>query len=131
MAVLAASWLVQGVLLAAGPAPEARHTLGLFLLTAAVALLVPLAASGRSNLAASAVIGCATLRMALTGIHQLTRSPSWEDAAGATGLALTLLALYGATAFALEDTHGRPVLPVGRYGSGSGATEEPGIRPLL
>ncbi|WP_051838029.1 GPR1/FUN34/YaaH family transporter [Streptomyces sp. NRRL F-2580] len=134
MAVLAASWLVQGALLAAGPASEARHTLGVFLVTAAAALLVPLAASGATKLAASAVIACATVRLALAGIHQLTRSPAWEDAAGAAGLALVLLALYAATAFALEDTGGRPALPVGRHGSGARAMEhgaEPGIRPLL
>lgn len=45
--------------------------------------------------------------------------------------ALTVLALYGSTAFALEDTHGRPILSVGRHGSGSRIREEPGIRPLL
>ncbi|MER7341786.1 hypothetical protein ABT403_28615 [Streptomyces sp. NPDC000075] len=39
-----------------------------------------------------------------------------------------------ATAMALEDTRGRPVLPVGRHGSGARAVEEgaePGVRPLL
>ncbi|MFE5561193.1 GPR1/FUN34/YaaH family transporter [Streptomyces sp. NPDC056544] len=134
MAVLAAGWLVQGVLLSAGPAPEARHTLGLFLVVTAAALLVPLAAAGDSKLVASAVIGCAALRLALAGIQQLTRSPAWEDVAGAVGLALTVLALYAATAFALEDTRGRPVLPVGRHGPGARAVEEgtePGIRSLL
>ncbi|MFD9520718.1 GPR1/FUN34/YaaH family transporter [Streptomyces sp. NPDC059979] len=134
MAVLATGWLVQGVLLSAGPAPDARHTLGLFLLVTAAALLVPLAAAGGTKLVASAVIGCASLRLALTGIQQLTRSPAWENAAGAVGLALTVLALYAATAFALEDTRGRPLLPVGRRGPGARVMEEgtePGIRPLL
>ncbi|MFB6477431.1 GPR1/FUN34/YaaH family transporter [Streptomyces virginiae] len=134
MAVLATGWLVQGILLSAGPVPEARHALGLFLVVTAVALLVPIASAGAGKLAASVVIGCAALRLALTGIQQLTRSPTWEVAAGAAGLALTVLALYAATAFALEDTQGRPVLPVGRHGSGAQAMEEgaePGIRPLL
>ncbi|MGW6577475.1 GPR1/FUN34/YaaH family transporter [Streptomyces sp. NPDC054945] len=134
MALLATGWLVQGILLSAGPVPEARHTLGLFLLVTAVALLVPIAAAGAGKLAASAVIGCAALRLALAGIQQLTRSPTWQDAAGAAGLVLTAVALYAATAFALEDTRGHPVLPVGRHGSGARAVEagaEPGIRPLL
>ncbi|MFF4006630.1 GPR1/FUN34/YaaH family transporter [Streptomyces sp. NPDC001717] len=134
MAVLATGWLVQGVLLSAGPVPGAAHTLGLFLLVTAVTLVVPIASTGAGKLAASAVVGCAALRLALAGIQQLTGSPAWEDAAGAAGLALTVVALYSATAFALEDTRGRPVLPVGRYGSGARAVEdgaEPGVRPLL
>ncbi|MFI9743320.1 hypothetical protein [Streptomyces sp. NPDC052494] len=70
MALLATGWLVQGILLSAGPVPEARHTLGLFLLVTAVALLVPIAAAGAGKLAASAVIGCAALRLAAAGIQQ-------------------------------------------------------------
>lgn len=134
MAVLAASWLVQSAVLAEGPPAEARHTLGLFLLVTAAALLVPLAAAGRAKLVASAVIAMAAVRLSLAGIDQFTRSAAWEDAAGATGLALAALALYAAAAFAVEDTQGRPVLPVGRYGSGARAVEEgaePGVRPLL
>ncbi len=133
MAVLAGSWLVQGLLLG-GPGSEARHAFGLFLLMAAVVLLAPLAAAGDSKLAAAVVIGCAALRLALAGIHQLTWAPAWEDAAGAAGLALTVLALYAGTAFAMEDARGRPVLPVGRHGSGADAVKEgvePGIRGLL
>ncbi|MFD8985181.1 GPR1/FUN34/YaaH family transporter [Streptomyces sp. NPDC059564] len=134
MAVLAMAWLVEAGLLSAGRAPGGRHTLGLFLVAAAVALLVPLAASGRDKLAASAVIGCAALRLALDGIHRLAGGAAWETAAGAAGLLLTVLALYAAAAFALEDTRGRPVLPLGRHGSGAEEMEEgaePGIRSLL
>ncbi|MDX3540343.1 hypothetical protein PV721_39780 [Streptomyces sp. MB09-01] len=97
-------------------------------------LLAPLAAAGDSKLAAAVVIGCVALRLALAGTHQLTWAPAWEDAAGAVGLALTVLALYAGTAFAMEDARGRPVLPVGRHGSGAEAMEdgaEPGIRNLL
>ncbi|MEV6734280.1 GPR1/FUN34/YaaH family transporter [Streptomyces sp. NPDC051364] len=134
MAVLAAGWLVQGLLLAAGSAHQVSHVLGLFLLVAATALLVPLAAAGTGKLVASAVIGCAALRLAVAGIHQLTHDIGWEDAAGVIGVVLTALALYAAAAFALEDGRGRPVLPLGRHAGGARAVEngaEPGVRPEL
>ncbi|MEC4575787.1 hypothetical protein [Streptomyces virginiae] len=61
----------------AGPAPEARHALGLFLLVTAVSLLIPIAPAGEGKRpAASAVVGRAALRPALAGIQQLTRLPT-------------------------------------------------------
>ncbi|MGW6414825.1 hypothetical protein [Streptomyces sp. NPDC055055] len=134
MAVLAGSWLVQGILLTGGPVPGTRHVLGLFLLVTAAGLLVPVAAAGTGKLAASAVIGCAALRLCAAAVHELTGSPSWETAAGVIGLVLTGAALYAAAAFALEDSRHRPVLPVGRSGPRSEAVHqgrEPGQRPEL
>ncbi|MEU6865438.1 hypothetical protein ABZ924_19580 [Streptomyces sp. NPDC046876] len=134
MAVLAGSWLVQGVVLSAGPLPGTRHALGLFLLVTAASLLVPIAAADTGKIAATVVIACASLRLGATGLHELTRAPEWETASGVIGLVLTAAALYAAAAFALEDTRHRPVLPVGRPGSRSTAVRqrtEPGERPEL
>ncbi|MYS06319.1 hypothetical protein GTW71_07670 [Streptomyces sp. SID6041] len=134
MALLAGSWLVQGLLLTGGPVPGTRHALGLFLLVTAAGLLVPIAAAGTGKLAAGAVIACAALRLCATAVYELTGSPAWETAAGIIGLALTGAALYAAAAFALEDSRHCPVLPVGRSGPRSEAIhqgKEPGERPEL
>ncbi|MEU9160501.1 hypothetical protein AB0D29_09520 [Streptomyces sp. NPDC048424] len=128
MAVLAGSWLVQGGLLSVGPVPGARHVLGMFLLVTAASLLVPIAAAGTGKLAATAVIGCAALRLCAAGIHELTGARGWENTAGVIGLIVTVAALYAAAAFALEDARHRPVLPVGRRGPRYDAVGE-GIEP--
>ncbi|MGW0390543.1 GPR1/FUN34/YaaH family transporter [Streptomyces sp. NPDC003042] len=134
MGVLAGTWLAAGAGIAGWPPSEDARALGMFLILAAVALLVPIVADGLERPAASAALAAAAVTFLLTGIHALTGAGGWQAASGVAALVLTALALYAAAAFALEDSRGHPVLPVGRHGRAAHAVAdgtEPGIRPEL
>jgi uncharacterized protein len=118
MAVLAGTWGAIGLVTLTSPPGSASPGLGVLLLAAAAAMLVP-AAAATTKLAAAAVMLLACLRFAVTGVAQLTGSPTWLTAAGITGLVLAVVALYAAFAFELEDVRHRTVLPVGRRAAGS------------
>jgi uncharacterized protein len=141
MGLLSGTWLVIGFTLFTSPPGATSDGLGVMLLGAAVALVVPaLGAAGR--LAAAVVLGTAALRFALTGVAQLNGSTAWKTTAGLVGLLLALLALYAAAAFELEAVQHRTMLPLFRRGAGkvaSAATSdqreqlarEPGVRAEL
>jgi uncharacterized protein len=131
MGILAGTWLSVGLVMLSSPVSSPSHALGLFLLLAAVAMLVPALAALTGKLVAVAVLGTTALRFACTGIHQLTASATWEDIAGVVGLALCAVALYAALAIALEDARGTTVLPTGRRGDGRDVEDEAGIRAQL
>ena len=118
MGILCGTWLTVGLVILVSPPGATSDALGLFLLLAAVAMLIPAAAASLGKLVVAAVLGGAALRFAVTGIYELSGSGSWEDVAGVVGLVLCAPALYAASAMALEDARGRTVLPLGRRGSG-------------
>ncbi|MEU8171944.1 hypothetical protein AB0C14_03645 [Microbispora hainanensis] len=115
MGVLSGTWAVIGAdtLTSAPGTPSAA--LGVVLLTAAAAMLVP-ALAGLPKLLAAVVMAISATRFALTGVYELTASPGWRTAAGVAGLVLAVAAYYAALAFELEDAHGRALLPVARLG---------------
>lgn len=115
MAVLGTTWLIVGLSLATTPPGSKAEGLGVFLIVAAVALMVPLAASLAKPVTVI-VIATSAVRFSVTGMANITGSPGWETAAGALGLVLGLVALYAAMAFELEDVHHRAILPLGRRG---------------
>ncbi|MEU6577900.1 hypothetical protein [Streptomyces sp. NPDC046805] len=139
MGILSCTWLAIAAVTALSPPGATSAALGLLLIVAGAALLVPVAAAGRGKLAASAVLTFAAVRFLLIAVYQLSAWEEWETAAGALGLALTGLAVYAAAAFALEDVRKSPVIPVGRARATpstdderfSTAADEPGVRPLL
>jgi uncharacterized protein len=100
------------------PSGSTSDALGLFLLVAAAAMLVPAAAASTAKVAAFAVLATTAVRFALTGLYELTASDAWETAAGVVGLVLCGLALYAALAMALEDARRETLLPLGRRGAG-------------
>jgi len=59
--------------------------LGLFLLVAAIAMLIP-AAAGSGKLIPCVVLATNALGFATTGLYELTASPTWQDIAGIAGL---------------------------------------------
>jgi uncharacterized protein len=128
MGILGGTWLSIGLVTLTGEPGATSDALGLFLLLAAVAMLVPAAAAAPGKLVATAVLATTSLRFATTGLYQLTASDDWKAAAGAVGLVLCALALYAALAMALEDALGRTLLPLGRRAAIDG---EPGIRDQL
>jgi uncharacterized protein len=128
MGILCGTWLSIGLVTLTGEPGATSDALGLFLLLAAVAMLVPAAAAAPGKLVATAVLATTSLRFATIGLYQLTASDDWKATAGAVGLVLCALALYAALAMALEDALGRAVLPLGRRAAIDG---EPGIRDQL
>jgi uncharacterized protein len=126
MGILAGTWLSVGLIRLTGEPGSTSDALGLFLLLAATAMLVPAAAASTAKLAAFAVLGTTALRFASTGVYELTGDG--RTLAGVVGLVLCALAVYTALAMALEDALGRTVLPIGRQGA---IDAEPGVRPQL
>lgn len=121
MGLLGGIWALLAVVkLVADPG---THTtaLGMLLLVAGVAALVPIVGALQKLMIAVVMIGSG-LRFSLTGLAELTASPAMETVAGAAGLVLALLALYTALALELEDAKGRSVLPVFRRGDACLAT---------
>jgi uncharacterized protein len=118
MGLLAGTWLSVGLVKLTSAPGSTSDALGLFLLVAAIAMLIPAAAAGSGKLIPLGVLATTALRFATTGLYELTASPTWQDIAGITGLALCALALYAALAMALEDVQRETSLPVLRRGLG-------------
>ena len=131
MGILSGTWLSIGLVTLTSPAGSTSDALGLFLLLAAVAMLVPALAALSGKLVAVAVLATTAVRFACTGMYQLTASATWENIAGAVGLVLCAVAVYAALAIALEDARRTTVLPTGRRGAGRDVEDEAGIRPQL
>lgn len=129
MAILGATWLIVGISLAFTPAAPSSAGLGMALLAAGAALLVPIAASTAKPVTILVLVTC-LLRFEVTGISELTGSPAWQTAAGVLGFVLGAVALYAAMAFQLEDVHHKAVLPLGRRGPAARAMES-GTREQL
>jgi succinate-acetate transporter protein len=122
MGLLSGTWLAVALVTITAPAPGATSdALGLFLLLASVAMLVPAAAAAEGKLVPAAVLTTTSARFATTGLAQLTAAPGWKHAAGVVGLVLCALAVYAALGLALEDARGATLLPLGRRGAGEEA----------
>jgi succinate-acetate transporter protein len=130
MGILSGTWLSIALVKLENPPGATSNALGLLLLLAGVAMLVPAAVAGSGKLVPAAVLTGAALRFATTGMQQLTASGTWEDIAGIIGLALCALAVYAALAMAIEDTQGRTRLPLARRAAGRAALED-GFRTQL
>jgi succinate-acetate transporter protein len=131
MGILCGTWLSVGLVTLTSPAGSTSDALGLFLLLAAVAMLIPALAALTGKLVAVAVLGTTALRFACTGMYELTVSDTWKDIAGVVGLALCAIAIYAALAIAMEDARRQTVLPTGRRGAGRDVDDEAGIRAQL
>jgi succinate-acetate transporter protein len=131
MGILSGTWLSVGLVMLTSPAGSTSDALGLFLLVAGLAMLVPATAAASGKLVAVAVLGTTALRFACTGMYELTGSKTWEDIAGVVGLVLFAIAVYAALAMALEEARRTTVLPTGRRCAGTDVVDEPGIRPQL
>jgi len=123
MGLLAGTWLSIGLVTLTSPPGSTSDPLGLFLVLAGAAMLVPAAASATGKLVPAALLATTAARFATTGIYQLTDSRAWEDIAGVLGLFLCGLAIYAALAIALEDARRSTLLPLGRIGAGRESVE--------
>jgi uncharacterized protein len=123
MGLLAGTWLSIGLVILTSPPGSTSDALGLFLLLAGLAMLVPALAAATGKLIPAAVLTTTAARFAATGIYQVTAGETWKDLAGLVGLILFVLALYAALAMALEDAKRQTLLPVGRRGVGRESVE--------
>jgi uncharacterized protein len=123
MGLLAGTWLSIGLVTLTSSPGSTSDALGLFLLLAGAAMLVPAAASATGKLVPAAVLATTAVRFATTGIHQLTAGGAWEDIAGIVGLFLCGLAAYAALAMAVEDARRSTLLPLGRIAAGRQSVE--------
>jgi len=106
MGILAGTWLSVGVVMLTHAPGSTSDALGLYLLLAAVAMLVPAVTSatlGGLKLVATVVLTTVALRFAATGLFELTASSSWKHAAGLIGVVLCAIAVAGAALVALQD----------------------------
>ena len=118
MGVLAGSWLSIGLVQLTSAPGSTSDALGVFLLSVGVLLLVPVAAAVSGKIVPALILGTTALRLALSGVFELTAADTWRVATGTVGLVLFVLAVYGALAMAIEDSKRRTVLPLGRRGAG-------------
>jgi hypothetical protein len=116
--LLSGTWLSIGVITFTSPPGHTSGALGLLLIGAAAALLVPATAGAATKPLASLVITGVALRFFLTAAYELSSAASWKYAAAAEGLLLAVLALYAGLAFELEDSRLHTVLPTFRRGTG-------------
>ncbi len=118
IAVQGGGWFSIGLMTYTGRPGQTSPALGLILIGAASALLIPMVTSAYSKLLASCVMGLTALRFYITAAYELTASAAWRQTAGIAGLVLAALALYAALAFELEDTRRATILPTLRGRSG-------------
>jgi uncharacterized protein len=143
MGMLSGTWAVVGFTTLTSPPGTVSDGLGVFLLTAGLAMVVPAVAAAGSKLVPAVVMALAGTRFLVTGGYELTGSAGWKAVAGWVGLALAVVALYAAMALELEGAGQRTVLPLGRHGQGRAAVDgdapmgpsdlrgEAGVRPQL
>jgi succinate-acetate transporter protein len=118
MGILSGTWLSVGLIVLTSAPGSTSDALGLFLLVAALAMLVPASVAVGGKLVVAAVLGTTGVRFACTGIYELSASKTWEDTAGVVGLVLLAVAVYAAFAVALEEARRRAVLPTGERDGG-------------
>ncbi len=118
MGVLGATWLAVGLSLLLGAPGTHNHALGLLLFVAATAITFSALTAAQTKLVPAIVMALAAVRFVLTGAYELGNGTGWGHAAGWTGVALCVVALYGALSLEVEDIKHRTVLPTLRHGKG-------------
>ncbi|BDZ42015.1 hypothetical protein GCM10025865_13140 [Paraoerskovia sediminicola] len=142
MAMVSGVWAMVAVATLTSPPGSTSPALGILLITAGAAMLVP-ASAAHGKLVAGAVMVGSGARFAVTGIAELTGGGAWDLAAGVLGLLLAILALYAALGFVLEEVDNPVQLPIVRRGAGlkpmrddmeeqvEGIAREAGVRQQL
>ena len=123
MGILATSWLTVGLDKLNSAPSQTSHVLGVFLVFAGAALLIPTIGAVFGKVIPALVLLTAALRFFLTGLYQLTSNTGVERAAGIVGLILLAIAFYAALALEVEDVRRKTVLPVLRRCEGKESME--------
>jgi uncharacterized protein len=118
MALTAGGWFSIGLVTATWHPGQTSPALGLLLIGAATAMLVPAVTASLTKLLASFVMLLTAVRFYLTGAYEMSSAAGWKTAAAVAGLVLAATAAYAGLAFELEDSRGATVLPTLRRGPG-------------
>ncbi len=118
MALTTGGWLAIGLVTATGQPGQTSPALGLLLVGAATAMLVPAITASLTKLLASLVMLLTAVRFYLTGAYEMSSAAGWKAAAAVAGLVLAAAAVYAGLAFELEDSRRATVLPTLRRGAG-------------
>jgi len=126
-ATLSGTWLATALVTLSGSPGSLSSGLGLLLIAASGALLVPSIVASPTKPLIAVVLAVTAARFCVTGIYEFHAGPSWEAAAGILGIVITGLAWYAAAAFAIEAGQRHSVLPtLRRRGHASPAPESSG-----
>lgn len=123
MMIFGSSWTCLGINTLTSPPGSHTALVGVFLLAVATmaALIGAAAVKARPLLAVLAALAVA--RYAVTGAYEIHGGTGLERAAGWLGVPIVALSLYGGTAFLLEETMRRTVLPLARRHGALAAVE--------
>jgi succinate-acetate transporter protein len=127
--VLAGTWAALSLNTVLHPLPTNHPGVGVLLVAAGAVLAISGAGAGAKPVAGLVLLTAAT-RFVVTGVYELSGIPGWKTTAGWVGIALAVVAFYGALAFELEGAYGRTILPTGRRQSVS-ELGPPGVRSQL
>jgi hypothetical protein len=120
----------------------AAAALGVFYVVFAVFISLMLTSAFLKR-AIVAVLAVAAPRFLISGVAEISGSQPVSKAAAVLGFLLAAVALYTAFALLMEDSRGREVLPIGRFGAARQATHgtladelrdierQPGVRRTL
>jgi uncharacterized protein len=124
LGVQSVTWLCVGLsaLLAKPTSHGHSHELALLLFVAGAAMLASATTAAQSKLVPALVVGLSGVRFVLTGVYKLGAGGiAWQHAAGWTGVALCVIALYAVLSLEIEDVLHRTVLPTLRRSRGKRA----------
>ncbi|MEU6753491.1 GPR1/FUN34/YaaH family transporter [Spirillospora sp. NPDC046719] len=114
MLMFGAVWTAIAITMRSAPPGGRSAILGIFLLTVAAMLLAMSSASARTRPLLLVLALLAAARFTLSGVFEINGGEAVEHASGWLGIPIVAIALYAGTAFLLEDTMHRTVLPVAR-----------------
>ncbi|WP_173094089.1 GPR1/FUN34/YaaH family transporter [Actinomadura verrucosospora] len=114
MLMFGAVWTSIAITMRLSPPGGRSAMLGIFLLTVAAMLVAMSSASARTRPLLFVLALLAATRFTLSGVYEINGSTAVEHASGWVGIPIVAIALYAGTAFLLEDTMRRTVLPVAR-----------------
>ena len=121
LGVLGGTWATLGVSLLTSPSGTTDPGLGIMLVVAAGALLVPATAALTSKVVATLVLVLAAARFAITGGYELTGAAVWQYASGVCGIVVAGVAVYAALAAEVDSATRRSLLPMLRPAHGQRA----------
>lgn len=121
MGVLSGTWATVGVSLLTSPPGATDPGLGILLVAAGGALLIPATAALTGKVVAALVLALAAARFAITGGYELSGAQAWQYASGVCGIVVAGLAAYAALAAEVDSASRRSLLPMLRPAHGQRA----------
>ena len=110
--VLSGTWATLGVSLLTSSPATTDPGLGVMLVVAAGALLIPATAALTSKVVAALVLVLAAVRFAISGGYELTGHQVWQYASGVCGIVVAGIAAYAALAAEVDSATRRNLLPM-------------------